>query len=351
MLTRHDVGHRVTIRRTVPAPVDQATGTGSAHGPSPGSAASGTRPRYADVVGDLVEVTDAELLLRTSRGLVTIPCTAVKAAKRIPDRRPLTASERLQRIASDGWPAPEQEQLGDWLLRAAGGWTARANSALPVGRSGLTLPDSVDAVAAWYRERGLPPAIMVPEPVGGRLTAELRSRGWHDAPPSLVQTASTAVTTPDPGMTAASAGGSRPASSGTTTTAEVRLDPAPSPHWLELVAGYKNGLGDPALRILTGVARARFATALTPDGSPLGAARGVIGPDGEWLGISLVTVLPAARRQGLATVMTAALMRWAADEGAHRAYLQVLEDNEPAIRLYAGMGFTTHHRYTTWSTG
>ena len=36
---------------------------------------------------------------------------------------------------------------------------------------------------------------------------------------------------------------------------------------------------------------------------------------------------------------------WGAELGATTAYLQVLGDNEPALALYASMGFTTHHAY------
>ena len=41
----------------------------------------------------------------------------------------------------------------------------------------------------------------------------------------------------------------------------------------------------------------------------------------------------------------AALLAWAAELGATTAYLQVLGDNEPALALYEGLGFTTHHAY------
>ncbi|MFD0595838.1 hypothetical protein ACFQZ4_28950 [Catellatospora coxensis] len=48
------------------------------------------------------------------------------------------------------------EELGAWRLRAAGGYTGRANSALPVGDPGLPLPEAIDAVVAFYRRQGLP---------------------------------------------------------------------------------------------------------------------------------------------------------------------------------------------------
>src|SRR5438270_176346 len=49
--------------------------------------------------------------------------------------------------------------LGEWLLRAAGGFTGRANSALAAGDPGMPLPQAVDQVCRWYAARGLPPAL------------------------------------------------------------------------------------------------------------------------------------------------------------------------------------------------
>jgi RimJ/RimL family protein N-acetyltransferase len=60
-------------------------------------------------------------------------------------------------------------------------------------------------------------------------------------------------------------------------------------------------------------------------------------------------VAPTARRQGLARGVVAALAGWAGQLGAHRAYLQVEERNTAATALYAGLGFTTHHSYFTWT--
>jgi ribosomal protein S18 acetylase RimI-like enzyme len=64
-----------------------------------------------------------------------------------------------------------------------------------------------------------------------------------------------------------------------------------------------------------------------------------------WLGISVVGVEPAHRRQGWAARVTSALATWAAAAGAQRAYLQVEEGNTAAVRLYEGLGFRTAHGY------
>lgn len=54
----------------------------------------------------------------------------------------------LELLAARGWRGTEEDRLGTWLLRAAGGFTGRANSALVAGDPGRSLPEAVDAGAA-----------------------------------------------------------------------------------------------------------------------------------------------------------------------------------------------------------
>jgi GNAT superfamily N-acetyltransferase len=304
-------------------------------------------------LGELVDLTETEITIRTATRLARIPIGSVTHAKRVPRRRRLTATEALERVAAAGWPAPEQDHLGEWLLRAAEGWTARGNSALPIGDPGRPLAAAVDAAQEWYRARRLPPKIAIADPIGGRLTAELTRRGWTPSHPTLVQTAAL----PD---TRTAAGPDAPE-----YHPRVRLDAAPTDAWLSAVASYKRPtdkrptdqgaltdvpLPDSARHILTGVPAARFAGIYADDGGPLAVGRGVIADDDRrWLGISLVTVDPAHRRRGLGRAVVAGLIRWAVAAGATRAYLQVEQHNAAAVAMYGGLGFATHHGYVTWT--
>ncbi len=56
-----------------------------------------------------------------------------------------------------------------------------------------------------------------------------------------------------------------------------------------------------------------------------------------------IEVDPAHRRRGLATVVLAELLDWAAARGATTAWLHVETDNPGAIALYERLGFITHH--------
>jgi N-acetylglutamate synthase len=309
VLGHNDIGNRVVVRRLL--------------------GKRDNRPLYTDALGELVDATETHLTVRTADGPTRIARADIVAAKRVPARRARSATERLELVAARGWPAPDVAELGDWLLRAADGWTARGNSALAIGDPGRPVPEAIDAVVAWYRERGLPPAITVPEPLGRRVAPELRRRGWTARPPSLVQTAplDRLIHTPaaaDPG---------------------IRIDAAPSEEWLAAVGGRKGGMPAAGRHILSAPAEVAFASGYGQSGELVATARGVH-TDG-WLGLSVVGVAPDQRRRGWARRLSQALGEWGRAHGAARVYLQVEEHNGPAVALYAGMGFTTAHSYVT----
>ncbi len=303
-LSRPDVGHRVVIRRVV--------------------GLQGGRPVQSDTIGVLTRVTETLLTVRTADGDIEIARAAVTAAKRIPDRRARSATERLELVAAAGWPPVEKSFVGDWQLRASDGWTGRGNSALAVGDPGLPVAAAVDAVAEWYAGRGQRPMIAVPLPLGRRLQPELDRRGWQTITPTLVQTALLAdlPSAADPG---------------------IELLREPTEAWFAGVGGRKGGLPPAARTILTGVPGARYAAGFSPDGDLVATARGTV-TDG-WLGITVVGVEPGQRRQGWARRLTRALVGWAVRAGAERAFLQVEETNTAARQLYEGLGFRTAHKY------
>ncbi|MET7421869.1 GNAT family N-acetyltransferase [Dactylosporangium sp. NPDC005555] len=319
MLGPQHVGSRVVVRRIV--------------------GRRGDRPVYSDILGHLVEVTETHLTVRARAGVIRIPTAEIHRAKQVPDRRRLTPTEALEVAAAAGWPAREQDRLGDWLLRATDGWTMRANSALPVGDPDLPLPDAVDAVTRWYEQRNLRPTISVPLPLFRRIDDELERRGWTPTPLTMVMTAPLAALAAPPAVPLGAAPSQDPA---------ISLDAAPSQEWLTSVAGRKGPLPDCARAVLTEVASVRFASLRDAEGTLLATGRGCVADaGGRWLGLSLIGTDERARRQGLARRVIAALVAWAAQTGATDAYLQVEQRNTGAVALYERLGFTTHHVYLT----
>jgi len=235
-------------------------------------------------------------------------------------RSPLGVAD-LQRVAARGWRALEEDRLGDWLLRAAGGFTGRANSALVAGDPGVPLAEAVAAVARWYTARDLTPAAMLPGVQARSADAAFAAAGWQRGETVLMLTAPLGAT-PAPAV-------------------PVELAPTPDDAWL---ATYADGgaLPPTAHTVLTGAEDVVFA-AVRRGPEPVAVARGVL-TDG-WLGVSAVGVDPAHRRQGLGTALLDALRGWAGERGAHSVYLQVTEGNAPARELYRRAGLIEQHRY------
>jgi N-acetylglutamate synthase len=309
------VGRRVVVRRAL---------TGE-RGPSGG-------PALTDVLGVLEALTDETLRVRRDDGdVVTVDRSRVVAAKPVPPRtpaRPRITAEALQIVCEAGWRAPMREQLGDWLLRAAGGFTGRANSVLPVGDPGLPLDAALQRVQDFYARAHLP--VQAEVVVGSGIAVDLQARGWLAARPDQDDTLVQVATLAAAGQGQYGRGGA----------ADVRLSERLDDDWL-LRYGRSAG-NDPAVvrSVLESGERVIFARVSEP---AIGVGRAVV--TRGWLGLSAVEVEAGQRRQGLGSAVVDALLTWGHAGGARSAYVQVLADNDAALALYARRGFRTHHAY------
>ncbi|MET9572635.1 GNAT family N-acetyltransferase [Streptomyces virginiae] len=309
-ITPADVGKRVSVRRV-------ETGLGGS-------------PEFTDTVGVLTSWDQGVLLITKKNGQsVRITQSSLVAGKVVPAaparrRGPAASFEELTRVSARAWQPLESEPLGGWTLRAAAGFTRRANSVLPAGDPGIPLDDALARVTSWYAERDLPAYVQAATGAPGTqelLCAELERRGWASEASAEVRIGALAPV----GDVDAPASGS------------VTLTRVPDEEWL----GRYGRVSDPdvARRVLVQGPSVWFAS--LPGGRAIG--RCVV--DGRWAGFAAVTVDPAHRREGLATAVMAALARRALEEGASAAWLQVETDNAGALALYDGLGFSTHHVY------
>jgi ribosomal protein S18 acetylase RimI-like enzyme len=280
------------------------------------------RMQYGDVVGDLVHLDEVLAVIDSRHGQVEVPIATIVIAKPAP---PSTADElALEAISASGWRAAETGHVGGWLLRASGGFTGRGNSVLPLRAPGVRLDDALAQARAWYHQRGLPLRLQIPSEARRLLDAELGERGWPIQYGALVMAARLdrvqARARPD---------------------VQVRLDPAPDDAWL---ARYRDGAGtgEAARGLLTRHDDVIFAAVRDGEGC-VAIGRGAV--DDGWLGVSAVEVDPAQRRTGLAGTVMNALWQWGRSRGAAHGYLQVADDNEPAIDMYSGLGYWVHHDY------
>ncbi|RZE97784.1 GNAT family N-acetyltransferase [Streptomyces albidoflavus] len=272
-------------------------------------------------------------ITRRSGESVRVAEAALAAAKTVPAaparrRGPAASYAELARVAARGWPPVESERLGEWELRAAAGFTRRANSVLPLGDPGTDLPEALAAVVRWYTARGLPAYVQTAtggEGTQERLAARLEELGWAREVSAELRTGALApLADRAPG-------------------AKVRLVREPDAVWLSRYQ--RVGEVRPEVTaVLTGGPSVWFAVVDGEPGSPARAiGRCVV--DGRWAGFAAVEVDPEHRRRGLASDVMAALAARALDEGASAAWLQVERENTAARAMYERSGFTVHHHY------
>ncbi|HEU5034154.1 MAG TPA: GNAT family N-acetyltransferase [Mycobacteriales bacterium] len=313
-----------------------------------------------DVVGTLLATERETLTVRRRDGRVAvIAVDSVRAGRVVPPgpARRISAGD-LHRVMALGWRAGDVARLGEWLLRANGGFTGRANSALPVGDPGVAVDAAVAAVERWYAERGLPARIQLPgHDAAAGVVDRLDAQGWEESPPTIVMTAELgpvlrgAATVSGVGDSVAGGelGGDEAAGGEVVGGAvELRVDAEPDDAWL---AAYRQDSPDrsPAGRlpaaaraVLTNHDTALFASVRDGGRCPAIARVAV---DGRWAGLFGVEVDPAARRRGLGGAVVAAALRAAVTRGARLGYLQVFGANTGAIEFWHRLGFVEHHRY------
>lgn len=294
-----DVGQRMTIRM---------------HDPAGG---------YRDIVGIL----ESPTTVRKRDGLVvSFDPDRIALWRKIQPRvdragkgSPLSLRiEEIERAASATWPAAEQVSLGDWVLRATGKFTMRANSALALGDPHVETGEAINKVVDFYRERNLTPTIHIALPTYVELDALLESQGWEEKVVVHVMVADIPAV-----------------QSARVSNGQWEFSHAPSDEWIRLQK-------DEGARAIMERYPAIYA-ALRVDGELVAAGR--TANFEKWTVLTRLFVRPDYRGKGLGKELVTRLLEEASESSATKALLQVDSKNASAIGMYKKLGFSLHHAF------
>ncbi|MBI3429568.1 MAG: GNAT family N-acetyltransferase [Actinobacteria bacterium] len=255
------------------------------------------------------------------RAIVPAPDKAGKGA-------PL--SLRIQEIelaANATWPAKEEAHLGDWILRASGKFTKRANSALAIGNPDTDLDTAIKKVIDFYNSRNLPPSFHIALPTYNELGNRLRNQGWQSDISVNVMVADI-----DEVINL-----SRPKETERENHWEV--EDAPSDKWIALQ-------NDQGVSEIMKRAPARYASLrINRELVAVGRASNFE----KWTVLTRLFVRPDYRGEGIGRELILFILHDAQRLGATKVILQVDSKNAKAISLYDKAGFRLHHTYEYFS--
>lgn len=234
---------------------------------------------------------------------------------------------QLERLTLATSPALREELFDDWVLRASGTDTRRANSVTQLGPGSMPLAEKIAHCERWYAAAG--------QVATFRLTTALSPPALDD----LLAARGYSVVTPSHVMSCA-LGSIEPADSSLQFVERSAMQGIADLHRLKG--------SDPALVQRDQARQAQWALperhlAFIEQGEV--RACGLVRVDGPWAGVFNMRTATTHRGRGLGRGLVAALLRWARGQGATRGFLQVEQANVPAVRLYRRAGFLPHYDY------
>jgi ribosomal protein S18 acetylase RimI-like enzyme len=249
--------------------------------------------------------------------------------------------QRIEEASLNAWPALQQLLFDGWILRFSRGYTKRANSVNPLYGSSLEAEAKIAACERLYAARGLSTIFrLTPFSQPSYLDQLLADRNYRKIDLTYVLLLDLADWDPS----------ARPAAE----LGEENVD-----DWIEAfcrLQGSRVEQHQTHKEILQAIPARRFLASLplnSPDLRALakeGAARQIVAcglgvlEDGYFGLFDLITA-PLCRSLGHGTSLVSGMLRWAQENGAAHAYLQVMDRNVSASRLYARLGFRRAYEY------
>jgi len=236
--------------------------------------------------------------------------------------------KRIEEISMNAWPALQQVLYDGWVLRLSKGYTKRANSVNPLYPSTLDLAQKVVFCEKFYRDRSLRP-VFRPTPFSSpsELDQYLEQRGYQVRDQTSVMVLDLETL-------------------GVQTHRDINILNTDLDEWIEIFYRVSHASlteREVHKEILAAISTQRYLVALTSAGAYAACGLGVL--EGEYVGLFDIVTETEMRRRGFATHLVMGILRWAQEQGARYAYLQVAVQNTAGRMLYEKIGFKEHYRY------
>lgn len=237
----------------------------------------------------------------------------------------------IEDLSLNAWPSHQIQFYDGWLLRFSYFYTHRTNCVEQMGLSTLPLETKISYCEQEYRKWGTPSVFKISPLIPAEFDNQLWKRGYEiqHSTDCMIADLSDPVPVKNPKI-------------------QVDIHNIISDSWIQALFSLKKTTNIMHRTVVPSMYRAipkrTVCASVTADGRIAATGLGIL--DRDYIGIYAIHVHPDFRRDHLASTLCAVLLNRGRELGARRAYLQVVSDNTPAIRLYSSLGF--HYLYTYW---
>ncbi|MBQ8548147.1 MAG: GNAT family N-acetyltransferase [Lachnospiraceae bacterium] len=238
-------------------------------------------------------------------------------------------------------PCLSEEAYDGWLLRFADGYTKRANSVSVVGKSDLPITDKISYCEEMYAEHNLPIVFKI-TPIAAELDGILEERGYSAVDKTNVMT----VDLTEKGKTVAKHIERKVTGVPVTGEVSVTIEEKFTEAWQYYYFTFNKVPPSSvpiAKKIQAKITNPVLCATVYVDKKAVACGLGVM--EQGHVGLLDIVVKEEYRGCGLGKVLCQALLEKAKEKGSTTGYLQVVDSNEVAKRLYKSLGFEDVYSY------
>ncbi|WP_238162690.1 GNAT family N-acetyltransferase [Cohnella sp. AR92] len=234
----------------------------------------------------------------------------------------------IEELSLNHWQSLSTLLYDGWVLRFADGYTKRANSINPLHHSTEDLDKKIRECEKIYTDNRLPTVFkMTPFSLPANLDQVLEGKGFSRVDPTSVQTLDLeSIREPD--------------------RTSVEIAEIVSDLWLDAFCRLNNVKAankNTMQRMLSNIRTKKGFVSFYEEDRVIACGLGVI--ERGYIGLFDIVTDSLYRNRGFGEQMILNLLKWGKENGATRSYLAVVANNEPALRLYAKLGFKEVYRY------
>ena len=236
----------------------------------------------------------------------------------------------FEEMSFNAHPALQTQFYDGWLLRFSNGYSNRANSVNMLYPSSIDLETKIDECERRYTVANLASVFKIIEGEHTQIDSILERRGYEIVTPSDIEILDlSAVDFKSYNHVAFN------------NPEEVWLD-----SWTRFEK-FSKGTRENAIKVVKNIQNKSLYISLIQEGGCVACASSVL--ENGYAIIGNVVVDENHRGKGYGRMLCESLLFCLKKEGVHTAYLQVVQTNTPALKLYASLGFKKIYSY--WERG